>query len=173
MKRFLILAIAALMCFSFCGCNKDIQALNEAVGYNFDIPEEWETVRSDGVIELRYDCNKSDLVAEYATITVLTFNLGEERNDWGAKNYWEEYKADVEGLGEYKEIDYKEITLDDSPAVKVKYSYKPAEKTYVSEQVICCRYGEVFLLTLTTPEEYTEDTDGVMAAVLETFKFKQ
>ena len=129
-------------------------------------------MRNDGVIELRYDCNQSDLVAEYATLAVLTFNLGEERNDWGAKNYWDEYKSDVETLGEYKELDYKELQLDETPAVKAKYSFKTADKTYISEQVICCRYGEVFLITLTTPEEYVEETDTVMAGVLETFEFK-
>jgi len=174
MKRFCIVLVVLSVCLSLCGCGeKDIQTLNEAVSYNFTIPEEWEIVRDEGIIELRYDCNKSEQVAEYATIISHTFELNDEQKDFGAKNYWDEYKSDVESLTGYIELDYEEIELDGTPALKVKYSYSPATLTYVSEQIICCRLGEVFLITLTSPESYAEDVATVFDGVIETFEFKK
>lgn len=173
MKKLLILLTAVLLCASLCACQKEVETFNEAVGYNFEIPEDWTCIRSDGVVELQYDCNEAEDKAEYATIAANTFTLNDEQADFGSKNYWEFYKNDyLNVLKDYKELDYKEIELDGTKAVKVKYSFKPDEKTYVSEQVICCRYGEVFFVTLTSPEEYKDDVSGALAAVIETFKFK-
>ncbi|MBR2900886.1 MAG: hypothetical protein IKC39_01435, partial [Clostridia bacterium] len=61
--------------------------------------------------------------------------------------------------------------LDDAPALKVKYSSKMNDRTYVSDQIICCRYGEVFLITLVAPEEYYESVSNVIGSVKDNFNF--
>ncbi len=171
MKRTLLILTAFILCFSLCACGDKVEPLNEAVGYTFTVPEEWELIRNDGTIELRYDLIESDQMAEYATITALTFTLGSEQADFGAKNYWEFYKKDVEKLGEYKELDFEEFELNGTPALKVKYSYKPLEKVYISEQIICCRLGEVFIITLTSPEAKNEDVTDDFKTVRDSFQF--
>ncbi len=174
MKRFLLILIAATMAFSLASCGgNEIEPFNEAVGYNFDVPDGWEIIRNDGVVELQHDCDESAQTADYATITALTFSLTGEETNITAKAYWEKYKTKVEALGEYKEIDgLEEIKLDGTDAIKVKYSYKPTERVYVCEQIVCCRYGEVFFISLTAPEKYHDDVTSTFDSVIETFKFK-
>lgn len=174
MKRFLIILTALTMMVSLVSCGgNEAEPFNEAVGFNFDVPEDWEIIRNDGVVELQYDCDPSAQTAVYATITAHAFNLSGEQVDIGAKDYWEDHKESVAKLGEYKELDGpKEITLDGTKALKVKYSYKPTERTYVSEQIICCRYGEVFFISLTAPEEYHDEVNSALTTVIDSFKFK-
>ncbi|MBR6754315.1 MAG: hypothetical protein IKM22_00085 [Clostridia bacterium] len=187
MKRFFIIVLAFLTLLSFASCNREQtevtdgmklagkDAGNEAVGYSFTYPEEWEIVRNDGVVEIQFDCNPSDAVAEYATLTVLAFTL--PQSDMTAKDYWESHKTEVEkAFADFKQLDTVEYNepdkyLDDAPALKVKYSSKMNDRTYVSDQIICCRYGEVFLITLVAPEEYYESVSNVIGSVKDNFNF--
>lgn len=184
MKRFLLILISLLTAFSCCACsssNGEIvaedgtklagkQAGNEAVSYSFTYPEEWELFRNDGVIEIQKDCNESDTVIEYATITTLVFTLND--SEMGAKNYWDSQKADTEALfEEFKELDTEETQLDGTVAYKVKYSGKMNGRTYISEQIICCRLGEVFLVTLVAPEQYHDDCTSALYSIRDSFRF--
>ena len=190
MKRFVLILLALLTVASLCACgtknNGDFitadgqkaagrEAGNAAVDYSFAYPEEWTIARNDGVVEIQTDCNLSDAVAEYATVTVLAFTLPDGVET--AKQYWETQEQDTASvMTEYKLLDTKEYTeadqyLDDTPAMKVKYSGKMNGRTYISDQIICCRYGEVYLITLVVPEEYYESVSSVVSVVKDSFKF--
>lgn len=189
MKRFLLVLISAILVLSLCACagseNEVVvqdgmklagnSAGNKAVQFDFTYPEQWVLVRNDGVIELQYDCDESAATARYATVTVLTFTLADSSKT--AKSYWADHEAEIKGIySDYKLLDTEEYTeaenyLGDSPAIKVKYQGAVNGTTYVNEQIICCRYGEVFLITLVVPEEFAEKTNGVMASIKENFKF--
>lgn len=188
MKKFLLILLSALMIFALCACDSSDPTVagegqklagkdagNNAVQYSFVYPEEWEMYRNDGVIELQIDCNLSDAVAEYASMTVLAFNLA--NSEQTAKEYWEEQKIEAQSVfKEFKELDIKEYGepenyLDDAPAIKVKYSAKMNDRTYISDQIICCRMGEVYLITLVAPEEYYENVESALITVKESFKF--
>lgn len=184
MKRFLIFVLAIATLFSFCACSNNDeyivedglklagkQAGNNGVDYTFTYPEEWTMIRNDGVIELQYDCNKSDMLAEYATITTLVFKLSE--SGMGAKDYWDSQKPEHEKLfQEYKDLDEKETELGGTIALKVKYSGKMKDRIYVSEQIICCRGSQVFLVTLVAPEEYHDSVSSALEAVRKNFKYE-
>lgn len=176
------------MAFSLCACNNDGDVVvqdgmklagrdagNDAVYYNFTYPEAWDMVRNDGVIELQYDCDESAATAQYATVTVLSFTLTDSEQT--AKEYWAEHEKSVQGIyTDYKFLDTEEYTeegklLDDTPAIKVSYQGAINGKTYVNEQLICCRYGTVYLITLVVPEEFKGQRMGVMAAIKENFVF--
>ena len=186
MKKFLLIITSLLLVVSLFGCNKNestgtvtvgdkqqlagFEAGNKAVEYSFAYPEEWEIMRNDGTLEFRYDCNKSDLLAEYATITTMAFTLPD--SNMGATNYWEAKKSEHEKLFEdYKELDTEETQLDGTPAYKVKYSGKMNGNTYVSEQIICCRYGSVYLVTLVSLEEYHDEINSALFTIRDSFKF--
>lgn len=188
MKRFLLIAISALMLFSLCACGEESEVVvqdgmklagaeagNAAVYYSFTYPETWELIRNDGVIEIQLDCDDSAATAKYATLSVLSFSLYDPNQL--VKPYWEEYQKDVEGIYEdYRLLDTEEYDtqdkyLDDAPALKVKYSGRINNVTYVTEQIICCRNGSVYLITLVVPEEYTDKVEGVISVVKDNFKF--
>lgn len=184
MKKFLLILISLIMTISCCACGSSSdeiiaedgtklagkQAGNNAVTYSFAYPEEWEMFRNDGVIEIQKDCNESDALIDPATITTLVFTLGDA--NMGAKNYWEDQKDETEALfQEFKELDTEETQLDGTIAYKVKYSAKMNGRTYISEQIICCRLGEVFLITLVAPEQYHDDCTSALYAVRDSFKF--
>ncbi len=195
----LLLAIAALAAFTACGgkkideaANRKIagrQAGNDAVDYSFAYPEEWELGENNGVISIRFDCNKSDAVARYTTINVTTFSLADSST--GARNYWNDYKkllaerlgdftmlnkpakseTSGETSGETSEADGKEIKLGGTVALKVHYSAKLTENTYLYDQIICCRNGAVYIVTLTATNDDYETAKSALDVVEQTFVF--
>ena len=189
MKRFILIVLACILALSLVSCGKDDeialgeglklagkQAGNEAVEYSFTYPEEWELCRNDGVVELQIDCDESEMTAKFATLTVLSFDLADASQT--AKGYWESYEQDVQGIyTDYQLLDTEEYNeegkmLDDSPAIKQKYVGKINGTEYQNEQIICCRYGSVYLITLTVPTEYANKTNGVIDEVIKNFKFE-
>ena len=178
-----------IMLLAFCACSDDSgeiivaqglklagnQAGNQAVEYSFTYPEEWSLIRNDGVIEIQYDCNESNMYAQYATVSVLSFSLQDPTT--AAKPYWTEHEKQLQTIyTDYKLLDTKEYTedkdlLDDVPALKVKYSGKINEITYVNEQIIACREGQVYLITLVVPEESYEKVEYTMDTIRSEFTF--
>ncbi len=183
MKRFLILILTLVMAFTLISCGNDDETVvqdgmklagkeagNDAVEYTFTYPEAWTMIRNDGVIELQYDCDESDATAKYATVVILSFGLKD--TDQLAKDYWKEYKTELESLyTDFKELDSEEIKVADTVGLKVKYSGKLNERSYSYEQVIICRAGSVYLITLSSPEEHFETVSTVIKSVTESFKF--
>lgn len=190
MKKFVLILTAMLLAVSCCGCvNNDdaeagegmkwagVKAGNEAVDYSFAYPEDWEVTRDDGTTELQFDYNPSDSHANYATYTVLAYNLGAD-SPQTVKDYWAEQQERVaDTFKNYKELDVDEYDepdeyLDDSPAMKVKYSFDYLDMTYISEQIICVRMGQVYILTLTVPEKGYDASSSIVATVKDSFRFE-
>ncbi|MBR4950930.1 MAG: hypothetical protein IKU23_07975 [Clostridia bacterium] len=165
---------------------------NEAVQYSFLYPKEWELSRNDGTIDLTYDCNAGSSKIDMATISVYAFGL--EKN-MTALEYWDTYKTDLEEFYVVKQSDgsfkstFKQLDmdfygetataddvelpkLDDSPAIKVKYSGEKNNRVYVSDQIICCRYKTVYFITLTVPEAYYDDVAPALMAIKDNFIFQ-
>ncbi len=197
MKKFIIILAALAMTFTATACSKaddvtldnggkikevmadegkklaGLEAGNEAVAYTFCYPEEWTMIRNTATIELQLDCNESDRYAEYATVTALTFDLNSDEIHMGAKDYWEKYKSDHEAIfKDFKQLDTKEVKLGDEAAYKVKYTGKINDNKYVSEQIICCKAGSVYLVTLVSPEKYHDDINDVLSVIADSFEFK-
>lgn len=188
MKKLLLVLLSILTVSAFCACGNDgeviaadgqklagIDAGSNAVDYSFAYPGEWEMIRNDGVIEIQYDCNESDAIAEYATLTVLAFTLPDDVQT--AKEYWESQKDETASVfQEFSLLDTQEYNTEDkyvggTPALKVKYSGKMNGRTYVSDQIILCRYGDVYLITLVAPEEYYESVSSALTVVKDSIKF--
>ncbi len=152
------------------------QAGNEAVQYSFTYPEEWELCRNDGVIEIQYDCDESTTTAKLATVSVLAFDLQDATQL--AKDYWESHEADLKSLyTDYKLLDTEELVddgkkLGNTVALKVKYSGTLNGISYFNEQIICCRSGSVYLVTLVVPSEYESKVVDVIEAVRKDFIFE-
>ncbi|MBR6562599.1 MAG: hypothetical protein IKK70_01520 [Clostridia bacterium] len=189
MKRSFAIILSLLMLLTLASCSRTDEisagdgmklagrsAGNEAVEYSFQYPEEWTLVRNDGVVEIQLDCEPSDAVARYANVAVLSFGLKDANET--AKQNWEKYEETVKSVyTDYKLLDTEEYDeaseyLDDAPALKVKYSGKIGEIEYLCEQIICCRYGSVYYITLTTPSEYASEVDGVVKSIKDTFEFQ-
>ncbi|MBR4278828.1 MAG: hypothetical protein IKT34_01510 [Clostridia bacterium] len=189
MKKILSLILIAVMLLTLASCNRTDEisvgdgmklagrsAGNEAVEYSFQYPEEWTLIRNDGVVEIQFDCNKSDQVAVYANLCVLSFTLKDTNET--AKQNWESYQEEVKSVyTDFKLLDVEEYNdkdnyLDDAPALKVKYVGKVGSVEYLCEQIICCRYGSVYYITLTVPNEYASEVDGVMKSVKDSFEFQ-
>ena len=191
MKKLLTFTLAIILTLSFCACSNDngeiivedglklagVQAGNKAVEYSFTCPEAWQMIRNDGVIEIQFDCNDSAMYAQYATVSVLTFGLSDATQT--AKAYWTDHEKQLQSIySDFKLLDTKEYTekddlLDGTPALKVKYSGSLNEKVYINEQIVACRYGKVFLITLVVPEESYEKVENVIDVVKKNFKFAE
>ncbi len=191
MKKLLILTLTVIMTFTFCSCSSSsdevivgdglklagFDAGNKAVEYSFTYPELWSMIRNDGVIEIQFDCDDSAMYAKYATLSVLTFGLSDVSQT--AKAYWAERENQLQGIyTDYKLLDSEEYAeadkyLHDVPALKVKYSGKLNNITYINEQIVACRYGKAYLITLVVPEEHYEKVETVMSVVKKDFKFAE
>ena len=191
MKKLLTFTLAIILTLSFCACSNDndeiivedglklagVQAGNKAVEYSFTYPEAWQMIRNDGVIEIQFDCNDSAMYAQYASVSVLTCGLSDATQT--AKAYWTDHEKQLQSIySDFKLLDTKEYTekddlLDGTPALKVKYSGSLNEKVYINEQIVACRYGKVFLITLVVPEESYEKVENVIDVVKKNFKFAE
>ncbi len=187
MKRFFLILISILTILSLASCSGGDEVMvqdgmklagrnagNEAVDYSFTYPEAWTLIRDDGVVEIQLDCNDDDFKAEYATVNTLVFTLPD--SSMQAKPYWDSQVEDIKSVFEdYTLLDTKEYTgdekLDDTDALKVKYSAKANGRKYIFEQIICCRYGNVYTITLSVPEEYYHKVSSILGDVKENFKF--
>ncbi|MBP5155672.1 MAG: hypothetical protein J6252_03730, partial [Clostridia bacterium] len=168
------------------------QAGNDAVDFSFAYPEEWELGDNDGRVSIRLDCNKSDAIAQYASISVTTFTLSD--SSVGARDYWNGYKKDLAAtLKDFTVLnesaaaetsaaetsaetgtpsaDGKEITLGGTVALKVRYSGKVTERTYLFDQIICCRNGAVYLVTFTATNDDYDTAKSALDVVQQTFVF--
>ncbi len=187
MKRFITLAIALLMLLTLCACGDDETVTpdgmkaagkasgNDAVQYSFFFPEEWKMIRDSGTIELQFDCNDSDAVAEYATITFHAFDLKSDEVDMKAREYWNSrHKEELKGIYTDFEIlngEGDEVKLGGTVALKLKYKGKINDHSYYNEQVICCRNGSVYFVTLVVPEENKDKVKGSLDRVIKDFEF--
>lgn len=151
------------------GC---VRMENEAVDYTFCYDETWELDRSDGMVGIKYNVAGGSSIA-YASISVMSFTLSD--SSAGANNYWDTYRADLVDLyGERIafETEKAECTLNSIPANRNHYTLQLSDSTYTYEQVICIRYGVVYLITLTAPEGGYESTIDCFNTVIETFAFQ-
>jgi hypothetical protein len=189
MKRAFLILLAALMCILLCACgNGEVVAPdgkrvagkaagNEVTQYSFCYPEQWELIRNSGTIELKFDCNESEAVAEYATISVVGFDLAGEDAELTSKQYWNnKHKAELEGL--YTDFailngEGDEIELGGTVALEMHYSGKISDRGYYNEQIICCRYGSVYLVTLVVPEEHKDKVADALESVVAEFEFDE
>lgn len=132
MKRFLTAALALICIFALFACSESESeapdgqktagraAGNEAVNYSFFYPEKWEVAENTGVVMLKYNCSSASGIYEYATMSVLTFNLADSSQ--GARDYWNGYEKDIQkSYSGYEKIDDKEIKLGGTVALKIKY----------------------------------------------------
>ena len=149
---------------------------NNAVDFDFTYPDTWTQIRNDGVIEIQYDCDQSAQYQRFATVTVLTFGL--ENSEMTAKEYWTDYEKQVEALyTDYKapneiiELNEKDKYIDDAPAIRAIYGGTLNGKSYTCDQVICCRYGKVYIITMVVPEEFYDSVRNIIDTVIEDFNF--
>lgn len=189
MKKLLTIILAAFMLVSLCACGDSDEVVvangmklagrdagNDAVNYNFTYPDDWSIIRNDGVVEIQYDCDDSAMYQRFATVSVLTFSLKDANQT--AIDYWTEYEEQLKGIyNDYTApetvIRYEEEgkLLDDTPAIRVMYSGKLNDNAYACDQVIACRYGTVYIITLVVPSEYYEKVTTVMDTVITDFDF--
>ena len=179
---FRCLSLLLLASLLLCACSKEenngnapegcVRMENEAVDYTFCYDESWELDRSDGMVGIKYNVAGGSAIA-YASISVMSFTLSD--SDAGANNYWDTYRADLVDLYGDRisfESEKDACELDKTPANRNHYTLQLSDKTYTYEQVICVRYGVVYLITLTTPEGSYESTVDCFNTVIETFAFQ-
>jgi len=172
MKRFLTAALALICIFALFACSESESeapdgqktagraAGNEAVNYSFFYPEKWEVAENTGVVMLKFNCSSASGIYEYATMSVLTFNLADSSQ--GARDYW----------NGYEKIDDKEIKLGGTVALKIKYFLSKDDGRFEFEQVVCCRNGSVYIVTLGAPEKYYEAVNADFGIMLDSFVFE-
>ncbi len=183
MKRISLLLLMLCLCIftSACAGEADtdagvpegcLRAGNEETDFNFCYPNTWELDRSDGMIGIKTNVAGSGTKA-YASISVMAFTM--EDSSMGAANFWDKHKEDL--LDTYGDKlafaeEKKETKLDGDPACTSRYSLKLSDVTYIYEQVFCVRYGQVYILTLTTPEGTYDGVTDAWKTVQETFVFE-
>lgn len=184
-SRLLSVLLAILLCASLLlsACNNEeepsdvpegcLRAENEAVDYTFCYPDTWTVDRNDGMISIKYNVGKQGTIAN-ASVSVSAFTM--ENSDMLANAYWDTYKADLIDLYTEEKLNFVSekvpTKLGGVAANRNRYDLTLSDMTYTFEQVICVRYGVVYLVTYTVPAvSYDTAADG-FEKVIETFAFK-
>ncbi len=157
-KTVKIAAVVISSCLFFTSCSKEPTeaaagyaiAGNDYVDYTFEYPEEWEVVRSDGMIAVKPE-------SENITLTCTSFEPDDPT--MLAQEYWDGYfSAFKDTFGGTVEIIKEEQTsLGGAAAKYVTYTADIVGETYQFTQVCAIMNATAYTLTYTaTPE--THDT---------------
>lgn len=150
------------------GC---LEASSEALDFMFYFKDTWTLDRSDGMLSVKYNVGNS-LSKQYATVSAQAFNLSDSNQ--GANEYWDSYKTQMQNAyGEMISFQTEklETSLGGVIANRNRYAIVMDGVSYLFDQVICIRYGNVYLVTLTVPEDqYQAVVDG-FDTVLTHFRF--
>lgn len=182
MKRTTLLLLMLCFCVLLSACGESqpatdapegcLRADGEATDFNFCYPNTWELDRNDGMISVKTNVGQSGVKA-YASVSVMAFTL--EDTTQGAFNYWDDYKADLKDTYGDKisfAEEKKAVKLYKDDACLCRYSIKLSDVTYLYEQVICVRYGQVYILTLTTPDGTMGQVSDGWKTIQDTFVFE-
>ena len=126
---------------------------------------------------MKFDCNESSSRAEYATVSVVAFELTGDDVEMTAREYWnDKYIEEVKGLYDNFEIESeegKELSLDEVPALEIEYTGEIVDTKYYCNQVICIRYGTVYIISLVAPDGNQEQVEGALDTIINDFKFEK
>lgn len=182
MKKTTCICFLLLVCMLFTvGCGQQntptdapdgcLRAANDAVDFTFCYADTWQLDRNDGMIGIKLNVASGSAVA-YASISAQAYTLADK--SVGANDYWDTTKEDLTSLyGDKLTVtkEKEELKLDGVPANRNVYTIEISETVYEFEQVICIRYGTVYLLTYTTPKGGRDRTIDCFETVLQTFAF--
>ena len=150
------------------GCKK---AANEAVDFAFYYKDTWTLDRTDGMLSVKYNVGNS-LSQQYATISAQAFNLADTSQ--GANDYWDRYKTELQaayGTLVSFQNEKLETKLGGVIANRNRYTIVMSDVSYLFDQVLCVRYGNVYIVTLCAPESnYQSVVDG-FDTVVSSFRF--
>lgn len=176
----ILCVLLAAMLFTSCSTNTVdpsvpegyLRAGNDAVDYTFLYPNTWTLDRDDGMIGIKYNVG-NNLTQRYASISTQAYSL--EDANMGANDYWDMYKADIQtayGNLVSFQAEKVETELGEVVANRNRYVITMDAINYLFEQVICVRYGNVYIVTFTTPEENYSEIVSNFDDVLTSFQFK-
>lgn len=180
-KRAFLAALALLLTATLFSCQFSTEPTNvpegcaeaasEAVDFAFYYKDTWTLDRSDGMLAVKYNVG-NNLSRQYATVSAQAFSL--QDSETGANDYWDRNKTDL--LAAYGSLitfqsEKLETSLGGVVANRNRYTVVMNETAFLFEQVICVRYGNVYLVTLCVPEnDYQTVVDG-FDTVLSSFRF--
>ena len=150
------------------GCK---EASSEALDFAFYFKDTWELDRADGMLSIKYNVG-NNVSKQYATVSAQAFSL--QDSEMGANDYWDSYKGDMQsayGSMITFQNEKLETTLGGVVANRSRYTIVMEEIPFLFEQVICVRYGNVYLVTLTVPESRYQDVVDGFDTVLTHFRF--
>lgn len=152
---------------------------NDYVNYTFEYPKSWTIERNDGMISLKsseedknervtLSCTSYDTYDPQMTVLKYWDGDGTEQNP----GYYNQLKETLGGS--FTEILRKELKLGNtgSPALKVTYSAKLADKEYRFSHIVSVMEGTVYCFTYTALPEAFETWESALTHAATTFKLK-
>ncbi len=150
------------------GC---LEAKNDAVDFAFYYKDTWTLDRSDGMLAVKYNVGNS-LTKQYATVSAQAFSLADSSQ--GANDYWEQNKKDLQsayGNLITFQVEKLETKLGGVVANRNRYTIVMSEVPFLFEQVLCVRYGNVYIVTLCVPESKYQSVVEGFDTVVSSFRF--
>ena len=147
------------------------EAASEALDFAFYFKDTWELDRTDGMLSIKYNVG-NNVSKQYATVSAQAFSL--QDSEMGANDYWDSYKGQMQsayGSMITFQNEKLETSLGGVVANRNRYTIVMEEIPFLFEQVICVRYGNVYLVTLTAPESRYQDVVDGFDAVITHFRF--
>lgn len=203
LKKTLSFLLIAALALTLCACTQNsgddeslpdgsIRFNNDAADYTFVYTDDWSVDYQTGISSLQKNTANSSVTATYARISVMAFDGGSCES---AREYWQEYKAEIKANYGSFEVDQSststddsgntaegiEIKLDDAAALRVKYTAdlnrsgdtSADSVAYTFEQVICLRNGSLYILTFSAREGDYDTCLAGFEQVINSFEFKK
>lgn len=169
--KFAVVALASLTLLTSCskaptGAQAGYAiAGNDYVDYTFEYPEDWEIIRSDGMIAVK---------APEGNVTVTCTSFEPDDPTMLAQEYWEGYFESFKETfgGTVSVITEEETKLDDAAAKYVTYTATVVGADYQFTQVTAIRNATAYTLTYTATPETHETYLPALTHAVTSFKFE-
>jgi hypothetical protein len=136
--------------------------------YYFELSAGWQVIRNDGMTAVKpVDGN--------ASVSVTAFSLDEDKQNYGAYNYWKEYEVELKKTYPTyvltKEYTDNEPKLDGVAATRKEYDITIDGVKYRYIQVICILNGYVYSVMFTSNEAEFDKYYEAFDKIIDSFNF--
>ena len=183
MKKFICLALVALICLVAVGCGSDVEipdGMKLASGddeiYYFFVPSSWEVKRGYDMPYAYYSATEPsnvNVTIYYPDETSVSTDGAEDPRAPYIYAYWEKFSKEAAELKEYTLVETKTSKLGGVFAKEYIYTEKTGGTVYRHRAAVTY-YGELIVsLTYTATEENFDTHLGDVNSIFAEFKFKQ
>jgi|GEM_PF-5428322 len=151
---------------------KTIVYRNEAEGFSFEYPEDWEAYNDRALREMS-DAEQTYVAAFESAYGVLYISKTIDDGSFHTTNQDEFIDELTASLQSFHLINYSTIRLGDIPAIYIAYTYKDMGTTIYGKLYLYAVNGYIYVIVCGLPQEYTGEYLPVLNTIIDSYRITE